>query len=62
MSGYCIVAQIGLDVGDKFSYQLAYARIEESNQPAHPRSLIRVFDGSMGSQWFKVSSGGKIRL
>ena len=26
-------------------YKLACAHIEDSDQPAHPRSLIRVFDG-----------------
>ena len=37
--------------------------IEDSDQPAHPCSLIKVFDGlSMGSQGSKVSSGGKLRL
>ena len=39
------------------------ARIEDSDQPVHPRSLIRVFDErSMGSQGFNVSSGGKLSL
>ena len=42
---------------------MAYAPIEYSDQPAHPRSLIRVFDvRSMGSPGFNVSSGGKQRL
>ena len=41
-------------------YKLAFAPIEDSVQPAHPRSLIRVFNGrSMGSQG---SSGVKLRF
>ena len=44
-------------------YTLACVPIEDSDQPAHPRSLIRVFDGrSMGSKGSNVSSGGKLRL
>ena len=44
-------------------YKLACAPIEDSDQPAQMRRLIRVFDGrSMGSQGFSVSSGGKLRL
>ena len=43
--------------------KLACASIEDSDQPAHPYSLIIVFDGhSMGSQWSNISSDGKIRL
>ena len=43
-------------------YMLACAPIEDSDQPAHPRSLIRVFDrSSMGSLGSIVSSGGKLR-
>ena len=43
-------------------YMLPCATIEDSDQPARPRSLIRVFDGrSMGSQVSKVSSGRKLR-
>ena len=41
-------------------YNLACAPIEDSDQTAHLRSLIRVFDGrSMGSQGSNSSSGGK---
>ena len=44
-------------------YKLTRAPIEDSNQPAHPRSLIRVFNGrSLGSQRFNVSSGEKLVL
>ena len=44
-------------------YKLACALIKYSDQPAHPRSLIRVFDKpSMDSQVSNVSSGGKLRL
>ena len=43
-------------------YKLACALIEDSDQPAHTRRLIRVFDGrSMGSKGSNVSSGGKLR-
>ena len=39
------------------------AAIADSDQPAHPRSLIRVFDGrSVGRQGPYISSGGKLRL
>ena len=42
---------------------VACAPIEDSDQTAHPRSLIRVFNGRfMGSQWSNVSSRGKLRL
>ena len=45
------------------SYKLACAPIEDSDQSAHSRSLIRVFnERSIGSQGFSVSSGGKVRL
>ena len=41
-------------------YKLEFVSIEDSDQPAHPHSLIRVFDErSMGSQWVNVSSGKK---
>ena len=44
-------------------YKLAYGPIEDSDQPAHPCSLIRVFDGcSVDSHGSNVSSGGKLRL
>ena len=47
----------------KLSYKLANAPIEDSDQPVHPHSLIRVFDGySMASQKSNVSSGRKLRL
>ena len=42
---------------------MACAPIKDSDQTAHPCSLIRVFDGhSMGKQESNVSSGGKIKL
>ena len=42
-------------------YKLACAPIEDSDQTAHPPSLIRVCDGpSMDSQGFNASSGGKL--
>ena len=45
------------------SNKLVYAHIDDSDQTAHPRSLIRVFDGHyMGSQRHNVSSCGKPRL
>ena len=41
-------------------YKLACAPTKDSDQPAHPRSLIRAFDGrSMGNKGLNVSSGGK---
>ena len=44
-------------------YKLACAPIDDSDQTAHLRSLIRVFNGrSMGSQGFNVSSREKVRL
>ena len=44
-------------------YKSAYARLEDSDQAAHLRSLIKVFDGrSMGGQGSTVSSDGKLRL
>ena len=44
-------------------YKMVCASIKNSDQPAHPRSLIRVFDGrSTGSQGSNFSSGGNIRL
>ena len=45
------------------SKKLAYASIEDSDQPAHQRRLIRVFDGRFkGNQRSNVSSGGKLKL
>ena len=42
-------------------YKLAYAPIEDSDQLAHARSLIRVFNGrSMADQGSNVTSGGKL--
>ena len=42
------------------TYKFACAPIEDSDQPAHLRGLIRVFDErSMGSQVYIVSSGRK---
>ena len=44
-------------------YNLACATIEDSDQPARPRRLIRVFNGrSMGSQGSNASSGRKMSL
>ena len=44
-------------------YKFALAPIEDSDQPAHPRSLIWVLDRrSMGSQGSNVSSGIKLRI
>ena len=44
-------------------YKLACALIEDSDQPVHQHSLIRVFGGrSVGSQGSNNSSGGKLRL
>ena len=44
-------------------YKLACAPMEDSDQPAHPHSLIRVFNGRfMGSQRSNVASRGKLRL
>ena len=45
------------------SYKIASVPSEDSDQPAHLRSLIRAFTGhSMGSQGSKPSSGGQRRL
>ena len=44
-------------------YKFACGHIEDSDQPAHLRRLIRVFDGRcMECLGFNVSSGGKLRL
>ena len=44
-------------------YRLECAPIQDSDQIASPRNLIRLFDGrSMDSQWSNVSSGGKLSL
>ena len=49
--------------GHNISYKIACVPSEDSDQPAHPRSLIRVFTGhSLGSQGSKASSGGQRRL
>ena len=43
-------------------YKLACAPIENSVQPAHRYSMVRVFDGqSLGSQGSSVSLGGKLK-
>ena len=48
--------------GSNKNYKLACAHIEASDQPARPRSLIRIFDGrSLGRQGSISSSGGKLR-
>ena len=42
--------------------KLAFAPIEDSDQPAHPHSLIRVFDGrSMDSQGCNLFFRRKIK-
>ena len=42
--------------------KLTCAHIKDSDQPAYPRSLVRVFDGRcMGSQGSNVSSGKKTK-
>ena len=42
-------------------YKLACVPIEDSDQPAHLRRLIRVLDGhSMESQWLNVISDGQL--
>ena len=44
-------------------YNLTCAPIEDSDQLAHPRNLIRVFGWrTMGRQESNVSSGGKLWL
>ena len=48
--------------GSSKIYKLTCAPIEDSDQAAHLRSLICVFDGRFkGSQGSNVSSGGKLR-
>ena len=43
-------------------YRFDCAPIQGSDQPAHPRSLIRVFDRhSMTSQGSNISTGGTLR-
>ena len=49
--------------GQNTSYKIVCAPSEDSDQPAHPRSLIRVFAGhSVGSQISEASLGGQWRL
>ena len=51
--------------GHSNSYKIACVPSGDSDQPAHPRSLIRVFAGYSGvqcSQGSKASSGGQRRL
>ena len=44
-------------------YKLVCAPMKDSDQPAHPCSLIRVFDGSsMNSQGAVVSSGINLKI
>ena len=43
-------------------YKFACTPIEDSDQPAHQRSLIRVFDGRSIDSQESVSSGVKLRL
>ena len=46
-----LVKQFTLEQGTKM-YKLAFPPIEDSDQPVHRQSLIRVFDGrSMDSLW-----------
>ena len=52
-----------LSRGTVISYKIEFAPSEDADHPAHSRSLIKVFTGhSVGSQGFKVSSGGQRRL
>ena len=49
----------GLEPVSIKGYNLACVRIEDLDQTAHMRSLIRVFDRrSIGSQGYNVSPGG----
>ena len=51
------------DPASSKTYKLACAPIEDSDEPDHPRHLIKVFDErSMGSQESSVSSGGQLGL
>ena len=44
-------------------YKLGFEPVVDSDQPAQPRSLIRVFGGrSMGNQASNLPSDGKLRL
>ena len=53
--------EVFLFKGVQQKYKLTFVRIEESDQAAHMRSLIRLFDRrSMGSPEFIASSGGKL--
>ena len=57
---YVIRQAMVFEPGSSKSDKLACAPIEDSDQPAHLRRLIRVYDGhSMCSQGSNVSSGGK---
>ena len=46
--------------GHSISYNIAYVPSEDSDQPAHPRSLIRIFTGQfVASQNSKATSDGQ---
>ena len=48
------------ELGQSMFYKITYAPSEDSDQPAHPHSLIRVFEGhSVDNQGSKVFSGGR---
>ena len=58
----CVTTQ-NIYLASNHRYRFACVPIEDSDQPAHPRSLIKVFDGrSMESQGSYVSSGATLRL
>ena len=56
--------QLLIDTSHKYASitrNLAFAPIDDSDQAAHMRSLIRVFDGrTIGRQGLNISSGGKL--
>ena len=58
-----LIIEIVYEAESSERYKLTYAPTEDSDQPVHPRSLIRAFNGrSMGSRGSNVSSDGKVRL
>ena len=60
---FCFSGWGSSEPGHSISYKIACAPSEDSDQPAHTRSLIRVFAGHLvSSQGFKASSGGQWRL
>ena len=59
----CEPGMVGLELVSNKRYKLACAPIEDSDQPVHPQSPIRIFDGhSMGRQGSNISSGRKILI